>query len=218
MSGNPRGSRQRVPWHWPVLLATTLLLSFAAQAASVKSRNLSQLINESDSIVIGVVDKVDDGIDARGVPYTEVTVKIAERMRGKDTGGSYTFRQFGLIKPRKMDNGRTLMTVTPDGWPTYAKSEQVMLFLHKPARLTGLQTTVGLGQGKFRISNNRARSDANNRGLFDGVTFDPAMLTKNQKTMVTRREGAIDANALVDVVRRAVKENWSATGRMKNAR
>ncbi|TWI04719.1 hypothetical protein IP90_00854 [Luteimonas cucumeris] len=218
MSGSPRGSRQRVPWLWPVLLAATLLLSFAAQAASVKSRNLSQLIDESDSIVIGVVDKVEDGIDDRGVPYTEVTVKIAERLRGKDTGASYTFRQFGLIEPRKMDNGRTLMAVTPDGWPTYAKGEQVMLFLHKPAKLTGLQTTVGLNQGKFRISNNRARSAADNRGLFEGVTFAPGVLTKNQKTMVSARAGAVDANALIDVVRRAVKENWAATGRMKNER
>lgn len=217
MSGSPRRSRKRVPWHWPLLLAA-LLLSFSAQAASVKSRNLSQLIDESDSIVIGVVDKVEEGIDARGVPYTEVTVKIAERLRGKDTGSSYTFRQYGLIKPRKMDNGRTLMAVTPDGWPTYAKSEQVMLFLHKPAKFTGLQTTVGLGQGKFRISNNRARSAADNRGLFDGVTFDPGVLTKSQKTMVAARAGAVDADSLIDIVRRAVKENWSATGRMKNAR
>ena len=203
---------------WLVGLSACLLLACTAQASSVQKRNLVELIDKSDTIIVGVVDKLSDGIDERGVPYTEVTVQIAERIRGQETGKSYSFRQFGLIKPRKVDDRRTLMAVTPDGWPTYAENEEVMLFLHKPARLTGLQTTVGLNQGKLRISNDRARSGADNLGLFEGVKVASGLLNPKQQKLLASRKGAVDAEALVGMVRRAVQEKWIETGRMKNER
>ncbi|WP_164019773.1 hypothetical protein [Pyxidicoccus trucidator] len=200
------------------LLACCLLFSTGASAASAKKRNLVELIEQSDSILVGAVQSVTDGIDARGVPYTEVTLRVDEKLRGKQAGTTYTFRQFGLTAPRKMANGRTLMAVTPDGWPRYIKDERVVMFLHAPARLTGLQTAVGLEQGKLRISNNRVLSATDNEGLFEGVKVASGLLKQEEAAMLAKQRGAVDAGAFLGLVRRAVKENWVSQGRMKNER
>ncbi|QRO00471.1 hypothetical protein JRI60_16265 [Archangium violaceum] len=199
-------------------LLTCLLFSAEAFAASASRRNLVELIQQSDSILVGAVQSVSDGIDARGVPYTEVTLRVDEQLRGKHSGGTYTFRQFGLRAPRKMPNGRTLMTVTPDGWSRYTKDERVVMFLHAPARLTGLQTTVGLEQGKLRIANDRVLNATDNEGLFDGVRVSPELLKKEEAAMLSKKRGAVDAESFLGLVRRAVRENWVSQGRMKNER
>ncbi|PTL84874.1 hypothetical protein [Vitiosangium sp. GDMCC 1.1324] len=208
----------RGSWRGVLVLLACLLFSVDASASSARKRNLVELIQESDSILVGAVQNITDGIDARGVPYTEVTLRVDEKLRGKHEGGTYTFRQFGLRAPRKMSNGRTLMAVTPDGWSRYVKDERVVMFLYAPARITGLQTTVGLQQGKLRISNNRVLNAADNEGLFDGVIVSPSLLKQEEASMLATKRGAVDAEAFLGLVRRAVKENWVSQGRMKNVR
>jgi hypothetical protein len=55
-----------------------------ARAMMLRDTNLVDLIRQSDTIVIGHVSTVTDGIDERGLPYTEVTVAISERLRGDE--------------------------------------------------------------------------------------------------------------------------------------
>src|SRR5262252_2941198 len=93
------------------LSAWALLLTlFAASAASAtttpREANLVDLIAKSQLILRGTVTNVTDGIDSRGIPYTEVTLHISDSIRG-NVGSDYTFRQFGLLKPRDMGNGLT---------------------------------------------------------------------------------------------------------------
>src|SRR5262245_53044852 len=133
----------------PMRIGICILLSAVccAARASVQPQetNIVDLVGQSELILQGTVANVSDGIDEHGIPYTEVTLHVADAIRG-NVGSDYTFRQFGLIKPRPMGNGLVNVSVTPAGWATYRKGEETLLFLYKHAKWTGLQTTVGLGQ------------------------------------------------------------------------
>ena len=58
------------------------VLSTASNATSVQQMSVVDLLNHSQDIVAGKVDKVSDGFDAKGVPYTEVTLKVTDMIRG----------------------------------------------------------------------------------------------------------------------------------------
>ena len=69
-----------------VLATAALLATPMAQAMKLNSQNLTQLISESQSIISGTVSSVADGIDARGIPYTEVTIVVSSARRATDSG------------------------------------------------------------------------------------------------------------------------------------
>lgn len=209
---NQRGPRRLCAW------ALLLMLFATAAANATTSRrevNVVDLVANSELILRGTVTNVTDGIDSRGIPYTEVTLHVADAIRGQ-VSGDYSFRQFGLLKPRDMGNGLTNLMVTPAGWATYSKGEETILFLNKKAAWTGLQTTVGLGQGKFKVSMAGATNQANNAGLFKNVTIDSTLLgTTEQRTLMTE-QGPVNVNAFVSLVKQAVNGQWVETGRMKH--
>lgn len=190
------------------------LVSQAAQAATVESRNLVSLIQHSDRILVGTVESISDGFDSNNVPYTEVTLRVSDHIRGAD-GETITFRQFGLLAPREID-GRTYLGASPDGWPKWNEKERVMVFLGPPARLTGLQTTVGLQAGKLRMSNGQLSNAAGNVGIFTGMKVEAKGLTRDQIAMLANDGQAVDANPFISLVRRAVNENWIEKGVMHN--
>ena len=197
-----------------VLAACAALLALSSvHAKSVRQQNFAELMTHSDSIVIGTVSKMSDGIQ-QGIPYTEVSLDVAQSVKGRH-GETYTFRQFGLMKPRATDDGRVNLMVTPAGWPTYTVGEQVMLFLHKPASQTGLQTTAGLTQGKFAIRGGQVLNGHQNVELFEGVRIS-ATLSNTQQDLVNQAGGAYQAEAFFALVRRAVEENWIDTGVLSN--
>lgn len=198
-----------------ILLAGTIPLgSPPAEAASVLKRNLVDLIDLSDRIIVGKVLSLTDGFDANNVPYTEVTLQVEENIRG-NSGNTYTFRQFGLLAPREV-NGMTCLTVSPDGWPRYAADERVVVFLYQPGSITGFQTTVGLFQGKFTIAGGQVRNVTDNLGLFDNINFEPGLLSESEEKAVGAVAGAVPENVFVPMVRRAVDDQWIEEGRMSN--
>ena len=203
-----------------VLVLLTTLMS-TAFAASVKHTNLVDLMTHAESIVVGQIDQVEDGFDANGVPYTEVTLKLAEQIRGSKSAGdgeTYTFRQFGLLKPRTMSDGRVNMNLSPEGWSKYGIGEEVTLFLYSPARLTGLRTTVGLQQGKIKIHNNKIKLEGKNAGLFENVSISSNVLNKTEQDLFAKGKSKkdLDAQEFIKLIRRAEKENWIAKGSMKH--
>ena len=202
---------------WPVALAAAfaLLAGPAAHAMKLKPQNLTQLITDSQSIIAGKVTRVTDGVASNGMPYTEVTISVSDSAKGELRGGaSYTFRQFGLLEPRKLPSGKTLIAVTPEGFPRWTAGEQVIAFMHKPASRTGLQTTAGLAQGKLNVLNGKLSNEFNNRGLFDGVQISDDLLTEKERAML-KSQGPVDAATFVGLVGRAVNENWIAKGEMR---
>ena len=190
------------------------LVSQVSQAATVESQNLVSLIQNSERILVGTVETVSDGFDGNKVPYTEVTLRVSDHVRG-EAGDTVTFRQFGLLEPREID-GRTYLGTSPDGWPQWNEQERVMVFLGPPARLTGLRTTVGLQAGKLRMSNGQLANAAGNIGIFQGMKVEANGLTSDQVAMLASDGQAVDANPFISLVRRAVDENWIENGVMHN--
>jgi hypothetical protein len=182
-----------------------------AHAKNVKKQNIVELVSHTDSILVGTVSNKTDGFH-KGLPYTEITLDVGQSIKG-DHGSSYTFRQFGLIEPRSMGDGRVNLMVTPAGWPTYVKGEQVMLFLHQPASETGFQTTAGLTQGKFTIKGSQIANGNGNDALFAGVKIN-AKMTATQQDLVNQPGGAYAAEAFLSLVKTAVEENWIENGVM----
>ena len=196
------------------LLVSIVVLAMSvniAHAKNVKKQNLLELMTHADSILIGTVSNKTDGFQ-KGLPYTEITLEVGQSLKGNH-GSSYTFRQFGLIEPKSMGDGRVNLMVTPAGWPTYLKGEQVMLFLHKPASETGFQTTAGLTQGKFMIRGDRIANDTNNDALFAGVKIN-GQLSATQQTLVDQPSGSYAAGEFLSLIKTAVEENWIENGVM----
>ena len=193
------------------LSAVTAMGLSVAHAKNIKKQNLLELMTHTDSILVGTVSSKTDGFH-RGLPYTEITVDVGQSIKG-DHGNSYSFRQFGLIEPRSMGDGRVNLMVTPAGWPTYAVGEQVMLFLHKPASETGFQTTAGLTQGKFTISGGRVANGIGNDELFARMKID-RKLSGSQQDLVNQQSGAYAAQEFLSLVRTAVEEKWIENGVM----
>lgn len=192
-------------------LALLALGSNAAMAKTIRKHNLVELMSHSDSIVVGTVTNKTDGFQG-GLPYTEITLNVGRSIKG-DHGRTFSFRQFGLIEPRATGDGRVNLMVTPSGWPTYAVGEQVVLFLHKPASKTGLQTTAALTQGKFTIRDGRIANGIDNEALFAGVRIS-ANLDTGQRELLTRRSGAYPTADFLSLVETAVREGWIEKGVM----
>ena len=194
--------------------AAILVLSLnVAHAKSINKQNLVQLMSHTDSILVGTVAKKTDGFQS-GLPYTEITLDVGQNIKG-DHGNSYTFRQFGLIEPKPAGNGKINLMVTPTGWPTFNKGEQVMLFLHKPASETGFQTTAGLTQGKFTFRGNKLANGINNQSMFEGMQIN-GKLSSTQQDLVNQSSGSYAAEDFLKLVRTAVEENWIENGVMIN--
>jgi hypothetical protein len=182
-------------------------------ALSLVEQNVVDLLRESDAIAVGTVGKVADGIDDQGIPYTEVTLNVSESIRGM-LPAAYTFRQFGLMKPRPTPDGKMLIMPAPEGFPRYAPGEHVLLFLYPQAVMTGLRTTSGLIQGKFTLGPGFAANDRGNVGLFHNVRLDPGLVNESDKRLLATESGAINPDAFLSFVRRAVQGHWVETGRL----
>lgn len=184
-------------------------------AAQLVPQNLTKLIGSADVIVAGTVKSVSDGFQD-GVPYTEVTITVASTAKKSLAPRSqFKFRQFGLIKPRRTSDGRTLLAMAPEGFAQWRKDEQVIAFMYKPAAKTGLRTTVGLAQGKLTTLGGRTANAFNNRGLFANVQVQPGMLTAAEADMLKKPAGDVDPDALMKLVGRAVAGQWVERGVMR---
>lgn len=202
----------------PVLLA----LAWAAPggtalAMSLTSANVVDLLDQANAIVVGRVEAVTDGIDERGIPYTEITLDISETIRG-DLAETYTFRQFGLLNPRRTADGRRKMMPGPAGFPKYVPGENVLLFLRPAAAWTGFRMPAGATHGKFTIDAGRVENGMGNAGLFRDVHLDKGLVTDRDKRLLTTAAGPLNPDAFLSFVRRAVEERWIENGRMTHAK
>lgn len=204
---------RRLPLMAGMAGALALCLAPTAQA-TLKKQNLVQLVAGSQSIVAGTVTKVTDGIDARGIPYTEVTIDVGQSPKGHIGEGKYTFRQFGLLKPRTMPNGHRMVMVTPAEFPQWHQDEYVVAFLYHPAAKTGLQTTTGLAQGKLRMVNHKLVNRFGNAGLFQNITVKPGALSTHAMH-VLHSSGPVDSGAFLDLIKDIVNKQLIKKGAIK---
>ncbi|WIT13892.1 hypothetical protein PFX98_09775 [Paucibacter sediminis] len=223
MIARPEAPEPRAPsatgaWRQTGLAALLLagaLTAMPAAATQLLPHNLTKLIATSDLIVSGTVKNVSDGMD-NGVPYTEVTLSVAASAKKKLAPRSeFKFRQFGMLKPRKMANGKFFLGQAPEGFAKWRKDEQVIAFMYRPAAKTGLRTTVGLEQGKFTTVGGRTANADFNRNLFKDVTVSAGLLNATETAMLKKPAGDVDAVALMSLVNRAVAGQWIEKGVMR---
>jgi hypothetical protein len=200
-------------WLAAAAVAGCALAGGNARALTLPKMNLVDLIRESESIVVGTVTSVTDGIDDIGLPYTEVTVTLEETLRGSPST-TLTFRQIGLQTARLTADGTKLMLPAPEGIPRYAAGEHLLLFLGEPASMTGLRSTVGLGYGKFFVGGGQAINDLGNEGVFRNISLATGLATANDSRILTTSIGAVNPNDLLTLVRRAVQNDWVTTCQM----
>ncbi len=175
-----------------------------------------ELISESETIIVGNVESVTDGIE-NGVPYTEVTMVVNETLKGAERE-TMTFRQFGLLKPRQMEDGRMNLMVTPDGWATYSEGDESLVFLHASAKLTGLRAPIGLGQGKFDLKTGNLMNQTGNIGLFQDVTLSDDVETDRDSRLLVTEKGPVSAESLTSFVKRAVTAGWIEGGKLRHVK
>jgi hypothetical protein len=179
----------------------------SARGTSVEKMNISDLIGHGDLIVVAKVLALSDGFDgSTGLPYTEVTVTILETLQG-NAQGMYSFRQFGLLEPRDMGNGRTYVGVSPDGWPKFEVGQETVLFLYEETSL-GFQSTAGLLQGKFDIKGTSVSNGIDNLDLFKDAVADEAMLSDAELKMLQKAHGPVEKSTLLSFVNKAVANGW----------
>src|SRR5262245_8359701 len=186
-----------------------------AMTISTGNTNIVELLGQSNDIVVGKVDAVTDGIDERGIEYTEVTLNVTEAIRGR-LSGTYKFRQFGLLAPRLTAGGGRKLMPAPEGFPKYTPGEDLVLFLRPSAAWTGFRMPAGVTAGKFELGPGRVANEAANKGLFDNVHMEKGLATAEEKRMMAIG-GAASPATFLSFVRRAVHERWMETGRMANA-
>ena len=197
------------------VVASALVLGpFASAQGRIQTQNLVQLIASSQSIVAGTVTRVSDGIDANGLPYTEVTLMVGASPKGDIKQGAYTFRQFGLTTPRTLPNGRRMLMVTPEQFPRWHEDEYVVAFLYHPAARTGLQTTSGLAQGKLVKVNDTLVNRYNNVGLFENVSARPGVLSSAERALL-ESEGPVKADALLALIHHIVSDKLLEQGAIR---
>jgi len=211
MNPHPMRGRARV------LLAALAfaLVSLPSYATTVRPMSIVDLLDNAQTIVAGRVTDVTDGFDAKGVPFTEVTLQVSDPIRGPK-GKTYTFRQFGLDAPRTMPDGRVHLGARPAGWPTWRTGESAIVFLYPKAKYTGLQTTVGLGYGKLSVGGGSALNAHDNATLFSGVSVNRALLDGAEQQMVDTKKGPVKEDTLRKFLHRAVDGNWTKNGSLRH--
>lgn len=179
------------------VLSSGIMLAPSALAQKHVKQNLNQLVTASASIISGKVLSVTDGFDNKGRPFTEITIEVGQDAKGKhDKGSHFSFRQFGLLKPRTMGNGKVYLGVSPEGFANWTEGEHVIAFMN-PDFGGGLRSTVGLEQGKFSIKNGKVINDVGNYGLFEDMTT--TALSAEEQNLITT-PGAVDAGVFMNLV------------------
>ena len=159
-------------------LVTMLALSFVAMAASaamVMKMGLGDLVGNADKIFRGTVLTKEPGtVSMGGSEFSTVvyTVSVDDELKGNfGAKPVVTLTMLGNLK-QDVSVGDIKRLSSLDMNPDLAVGSDYVLFT-TAASSVGLSTTVGLGQGLFRIFDNADGRDMtanmlNNQGIFDG--------------------------------------------------
>lgn len=159
-------------------LAMMLALTFftlVASAAIVMKMGLGDLVGNADKVFRGTVLTKEPGmVSLGGSEFSTVvyTVKVDDALKG-DFGAKpvVTLTMLGNLK-QDVTTGNAKRLSVIDMNPDLAVGSDYVLFT-TAASSAGLSTTVGLGQGLFRVFANADGRDMtanmlNNQGLFNG--------------------------------------------------
>ncbi len=164
------------------LSAASLVLALAvipASAAMVMKMDLAGLVGNADKVFRGtVIGKGADTISAGGgtLPVVVYTLRVDDAIKGEFGDGkdatTIVLRMVGNLKPEPQTGDVRRLGSTGVN-PDLKVGSTYVLFSTRPSAV-GLSTTVGLGQGLFRVFTDAggrelAANALNNQGLFDGA-------------------------------------------------
>jgi hypothetical protein len=163
--------------------AALFLAAPAAHAATLVQMNLAELTARSGRILRGTVVSVDAGtVEAGGgqVPMVAYRLAVADTLKGarlmEGDGRVVEIRMVGLLRSARTTGDHRSAPLLL-GLPELEMGQEYLLFTTAPSRV-GLSTTVGFGQGAFRIHGQGGAETAvnafGNVGLFDRMTPSPA--------------------------------------------
>ena len=157
--------------------AACLLAALPARAALLKPMNLEELTQKADRIFTGTIVAVEKGRVAVGggtLPTVTYRIAVDHALAGvpeKGTSQVIEVRMIGDLEEVRRDDRLRLPRTPPR--PQIEVGQRYLLFLTAPGR-AGLSTTVGIGQGSFRLRGEAGEEDAINQfdnvGLFRGMT------------------------------------------------
>lgn len=157
-------------------LAVAIVLPSSLLAASVAQMNLAQMVGRADRIFRGTVTAVVAGSVRAGggqIPTTTYRIKVEEAFKGSfDKVKDVEYAEIRMVGKTKPVTLGTRRLVSPLSLPDLKVGERYLL-LTTARSAAGLSTTVGLGQGSFRVlgsgSHERAVNELNNWMLFKGM-------------------------------------------------
>ena len=158
--------------------AMAILVASGADASNVRYMNLRDLVARADRIVRGAVVSSEEGTVAVGggqLPTVTYKIRVEESLKGGAAAGeTIEVRLLGQGKDAAVGPIRNL-TLLRD-LPKFTVGRDYLFILTQPSQI-GLSTTVGLGQGLFQLRGRPgaelAVNEANNLGLFSGISSAP---------------------------------------------
>ena len=166
--------RRRCSARFVVLAALSLMVSTALHASTVMQLNLGEMVQRADRIYRGTVISVTAGTVAVGggqLPTVTYRLRVDESFRGEFVSVKgiriAELRMLGKLAP--VQRGVMRSVVALPRMPELAVGQSYLVMTTRPSAI-GLSTTVGLGQGCFRISQvgkeELVANEVNNLGLF----------------------------------------------------
>ncbi len=141
---------------WALALGLAGLLVGSAQATTLKQLNLKDLATSADKVFRGTVVSIDTTTVKAGgadLPVTVYRLKVTEQFKGTFSAPKgepvVEVRMIGTHKVQGQVAGQQRLSVFRDV-PRLTMGEEYVLFTTSPSRV-GLSTTVGLGQGAFKV-------------------------------------------------------------------
>ena len=154
----------------------SLLAVSPAQANVLKPMNLEELTRRADRIFSGTVTAVEKGRVAVGggtLPTVTYRIAVDRALAGVPEKGASQVVEVRMIgDPDEVRRDRLVRLPKAPPRPDIEAGQRYLFFVTAPG-LVGLSTTVGLGQGSFRVTGKAGDEDAVNEfgnvGLFRGM-------------------------------------------------
>jgi hypothetical protein len=139
------------------------MLSLPAAAETSFSLSLEQMTRKAGTVVVSRVTdvRVAPHPQYQNLPVTYVTLRVAEAWKGAPER-EVTFMQFGNATdagPGAAKSVKGRAAIRFHDLPTYARGQEVLLFLRRPSR-AGLTSPVGGNAGKLIIRRDAATGKA----------------------------------------------------------
>jgi len=163
----------RLPAMRPRILVIFFLIATSCYATTVQRLGLEELVKKANTIVVGRVTNSRTYWNSnRKLIFTNYTIQVDESIKGQPGGSIEVTTIGGKI-------GDVELHVS--GMPTFQNGENAVVFIEQSA---GYQTVLGLGQGKFTVTNGEVTNSVGDLSFPDGrpgtATRMPLQTFKNQ--------------------------------------